>query len=123
MQMTMREAFDAGTIAFNNHDIDAFAAVLADDVVFAAPGGLQGTGKGACADFYRGWFETFPDAHVAVDAVHLSGDVIVEEGTFTGTHDGILRTPGGEIAPTGRRVSVPYIHVLRFRDAKPPPSI
>ncbi len=118
MQMTMRQAFEAGTDAFNRHDIDAFAAVLADDVVFEAPGGLTGAGKTACAKFYRGWFDAFPDAHVAVTAVHEIGDVIVEEGTFSGTHEGGLRSPDGEIPPTGRRVSVPYIHVLRFRGAK-----
>jgi len=118
MQMTMREAFEIGTDAFNNHDIDTFAEVLADDVVFEAPGGLRGVGKAACAEFYRGWFQAFPDAHVSVEAVHVCDDVIVEEGTFTGTHHGGLATPGGEIPPTGRRVTVPYVHVLHFSGAK-----
>jgi hypothetical protein len=34
--MTAREAFEKGTAAFNAHDIDGFAEVLADDVVFKA---------------------------------------------------------------------------------------
>jgi ketosteroid isomerase-like protein len=46
------------------------------------------------------------------------GDVAVEEGVFTGTHDGVLRTPAGDVAPTGRRVAVAYLQVLRFRDGK-----
>jgi steroid delta-isomerase-like uncharacterized protein len=118
MSTTALETFRAGTDAFNDHDIDAFAQTLADDVVFDAPGGMRGAGRAACAAFYRGWLESFPDAHVEVDAVHVSGDVIVEEGTFSGTHDGVLRSPTSEIPPTGRRVSVPYVHVLRFRDGK-----
>ncbi|HEY7077199.1 MAG TPA: nuclear transport factor 2 family protein [Solirubrobacteraceae bacterium] len=112
------ETFQAGTIAFNDHDVDAFAALLADDVAFDAPGGLRGTGRTACAEFYRSWITSFPDAHVDVNAVHVSGDVIVEEGTFLGTHHGALETPAGDIPPTGRRVSVPYVHVLSFRDGK-----
>lgn len=118
MTMTAVDAFRAGTDAFNEHDIDAFAAVLADDVVFNAPGGLCGIGRAACADFYRGWLDSFPDARVSVLAAHECGEVIIEEGTFSGTHHGALRSPSGEIPPTGRRVSVPYVHVLRFRDGK-----
>ena len=34
MTMTAREAFERGTETFNAHDIDGFAEMLADDVVF-----------------------------------------------------------------------------------------
>jgi ketosteroid isomerase-like protein len=43
---------------------------------------------------------------------------VVEESTFTGTHNGILHGPTGDILPTGRPVRIAYIHVLRFRDGK-----
>jgi ketosteroid isomerase-like protein len=39
-------------------------------------------------------------------------------GTFTGTHNGVLRSPAGDIPPTGRPVTADYIQVLRFRDGK-----
>jgi steroid delta-isomerase-like uncharacterized protein len=116
--MTTREAFEQGTETFNAHDMDGFAAVLADDVVFAAPGGIEGQGKEACAAFFGGWIEAFPDAHVEITGVHIVDDVAVEEGAFTGTHHGVLRTPDGEIPPTGRPVRIDYIQVLRFRDGK-----
>ena len=118
MTMTAREAFERGTDTFNAHDIDGFAEVLADDVVFKAPGGIQGVGKAACAAFFGGWFAALSDARVEVKAVHFVDDVAVEEGTFTGTHNGVLRSPMGDIPPTGRAVAVDYIHVLRFRDGK-----
>jgi ketosteroid isomerase-like protein len=118
MTMTTREAFEQGTGAFNAHDIDGFAEVVADDVVFVAPGGMRGEGKTACVEFFGSWFAAFPDAHVDVHAIHILDDIAVEEGTFTGTHDGVLRSPAGEIPPTGRSVSVEYIHVLHFRDGK-----
>jgi predicted ester cyclase len=118
MTMTAREAFEKGTDTFNAHDLDGFAEVLVDDVVFQAPGGLRGEGKQACLEFYGGWMSAFPDAHVDVHDVYFVDDVAVEEGTFTGTQRGVLHGATGDIPPTGKSVSVDYIQVLRFRDGK-----
>ena len=118
MTMTVREAFEKGTATFNAHDLHGFAEVLADNVVFKAPGGMQGEGKAACAAFFGSWFAAFPNARVEVEAIHIIGDVAVEEGTFRGTQNGVLQAPTGDIPPTGRSVEVDYIQVLRFRDGK-----
>jgi hypothetical protein len=118
MAMTIRDVFDRGTDAFNAHDIDAFAALLADDVLYSAPGGVHGRGKAGCAATYRAWIDAFSDARVEVDSVYIVDDVVVEQGTFVGTHDGVLRTPAGDIPPTGRPVRCQYVHVLRIRDGK-----
>ena len=118
MTMTPREAFERGTDTFNAHDIDGFADVLADDVVFTAPGGMRGEGKPACVEFFGSWWSAFPDFHVEVHDVHFIDDVAVEVGTYSGTHDGVLHAPAGDIPPTGRAVSGEYIHVLHFRDGK-----
>jgi len=116
--MTAREAFERGTATFNAHDLDGFTEVLADDVVFTAPGGVHGQGRTACAAFFGSWIAAFPNARVEVEAVHIIGDVAVEEGTFRGTQNGVLQAPTGDIPPTGRSVEVDYIQVLRFRDGK-----
>jgi ketosteroid isomerase-like protein len=118
MAMTVREAFERGTDTFNAHDIDGFTSVLADNVTYHAPGAMSGQGKEACAQFFAGWWGAFPDAHIDVHAVHIAGDIVTEEGTFTGTHVGTLPSPAGDIAPTGRRVAVDYIQVLRYRDGQ-----
>ena len=118
MAMTARKAFEKGTATFNAHDLDGFAQVLADDVVFKAPGGIHGAGKAACAAFFGSWFAAFPDARVEVQIVHILDDVAIEEGTFTGTQKGVLLSPMGDIPPTGRSVELDYVQVLRFRDGK-----
>jgi len=118
MTMSTREAFEKGTATFNAHDLNGFAEVLADDVVFKAPGGMQGEGRAACAAFFGSWFAAFPDARVEVQAVHIVDDVAVEEGTFMGTQNGVLHGPMGDIPPTGRSVAVEYVQVLRFREGK-----
>ncbi len=116
--MTTREAFQQGTDTFNAHDLRGFAEVLDDDVAVAAPGGMRSEGKDACVAFFGSWFVAFPDARVEVHRVHVLDDVAVEEGTFTGTHEGVLQSPAGAIPPTGRDVRVDYIQVLRFRDGR-----
>jgi hypothetical protein len=60
--------------------------------------------------FYRHWLEAFPDARLEPDAIHVTDDLTVEHGVFTGTHDGVART--------GRSVSLQYIQLLRYRDDK-----
>ena len=95
---------------FNAHDLDGLADVLADDVICRAPGGLEEQGKAACVEFHRRWLADFPDAHVEVRARHMIDHVVVEEGTFRGTHDGV--------APTGRSVSLDYVRVVRVHDGK-----
>jgi ketosteroid isomerase-like protein len=118
MAMTVREAFEKGTETFNAHDIDGFTGVLADDGYLRRARRDQRPGQGGLRPVFAGWFGAFPDAHVQVHALHIADDVAVEEGTFTGTHNGILHTPAGDILPTGRPVAADYIQVLRFREGR-----
>ena len=78
MRMTAREVFEKGTEVFNAHDIDAFAELLADDVIVRAPGGMTGRGKAACLDFFGSWLDAFPDAHVQVNGIHVSDDFVIK---------------------------------------------
>ena len=122
MTMTVHEAFVKGTETFNAHDIDGFTSVLADDVVFQAPGGISGEGQTACAGFFAGWFGAFPDAHVEVHALHVAGDVAVEEGTFTGTHQGVLPARPATSRPPGSRSRCPMSRCSASATASTPPS-
>src|SRR5512133_1338115 len=112
---TMRKIFERSTEAFNRHDIDAFKANLADDVTITAPGGLHLQGREAVSSFYKSWMDGFPDAHVDVRGMHETNDCVIEEGTFSGTHRGVMRTPDGDIPPTGRSVNARYMELVRIR--------
>ena len=110
MGTTSQLAYETVTDTFNARDRDQFADALADDVAFHGPGGIGGEGRTACVALYRGLFAAFPDARLDVREVHVADDVIVEEGTLTGTHTGI--------ACTGRAVALDYVRVLRSTDGK-----
>ena len=102
--------FETETDAFNAHDLDALGRLLAEDVVFCAPGGIEGEGRTACVEFYRRWLKEFPDAHLEIDTTQIVDDIAIEQGTFIGTYDGVART--------GRSVAVEYVRVLRVRDGE-----
>jgi len=53
------------------------------------------------ADIFRNHFDVL--------SVEIHGDIAVEEGTFTGTHHGVLPSPFGDISPTCRSVRINYI--------------
>ena len=112
---TQRRVFDRSTEAFNRHDVEAFKASFSKEVTCTAPGNVRLEGPEAVASFYRSWMDGFPDGRVEIRELHALEDGFVEEGTFSGTHQGILRTPSGDVPPTGRTLSARYIQVVRMR--------
>jgi steroid delta-isomerase-like uncharacterized protein len=105
---TLRRMYDA----INAHDLDAVAAVMADDFVdHEEIPGLAPTKEGAL-EFFRTTIAAFPDLRFEAEDVLVSGDKVVARARFTGTQLGEL--PG--IPPTGNRVDVPLIDIIRFGD-------
>jgi predicted ester cyclase len=46
----------------------------------------------------------------------LADDAAATEVVFTGTHTGPMNTPGGAVPPTGKRVTLHSVSVLRIKD-------
>jgi ketosteroid isomerase-like protein len=103
-------AFETGTDAFNARDLDRFAELLADDVVFQAPGCPRNAGKQACVDFYAGLYDAFPNAQFQARKLYILDEVAIEEGTFTGTHTGAGRTD--------RSVELDYVQVMSVENGE-----
>jgi predicted ester cyclase len=64
--------------------------------------------------FFTMFRDAFPDVTVEIDEILAEGDRVAVATTFTGTHDGELMG----VAPTGRRVSVTGIDIVRVADGK-----
>lgn len=56
-----------------------------------------------------------PDLHFEVHDILSEGDIVAFRSTMTGTHTGPFDTGMGRVLPpTGRKISVPHMHFLRF---------
>jgi steroid delta-isomerase-like uncharacterized protein len=93
--------------AIEDGDVDRALSFCAEDVEWVAPSGVM-KGHKPCAYFFGSFVEAFPDNRFQVERLITSGNTVVAEGAYVGTHRGTFRTPTGEIPPTGRGVSVPF---------------
>jgi steroid delta-isomerase-like uncharacterized protein len=93
-------------------DVDGFGALLADDFVeHEETPGLAPT-KDGVLEFFRIQRAGFPDMRMHPEDVLVDGDKVVARARMTGTHDGELMG----IPPTGKRVDVQLIDIIRFED-------
>jgi steroid delta-isomerase-like uncharacterized protein len=105
---------------YNAKDWDRARAAITTDFVYEEMGtGRKLTGADATLEAFKGWGQAFPDSAGTVRAGHVADDgAVVLEVTWSGTHSGPLQTPGGPIAPTGKRIEVPACMVVEFAGEK-----
>jgi predicted ester cyclase len=89
--------------AFNSRDWDADP--WAADAEFTAPV-AQVSGRGDIIGFFGVFQNAFPDVRLELHQLLGDGSAAAAEGTLTGTHNGVLPTPNGDVAPTGRAVQL-----------------
>ncbi len=106
---------------FNTRDTDDTLATMVDDAyVNHVPVLTGGVGRDQLREFYAMHFipQMPPDTEMTPISRTIGDDRLVDELVFKFTHtihmDWML--PG--IAPTGRRVEVPLVVIVHFRDGK-----
>jgi predicted ester cyclase len=87
-------------------DADPWAA----DAQLVAPAG-QATGRDDVIGFLGVFQEAFPNLRLEITQLLTDGPAAAAEGTIVGTHDGVLHTPNGDVAPTGRAVELRWAAV------------
>jgi len=102
--------------AFNAHDEKALLALDTSDSTLTAPGGAALRGSQASSGYAMAWLNAFPDARMVVRNEVITGDTIVQEFTFEGTHTATLHSPTGDIPATNKRLSGRGAQVLKVRD-------
>lgn len=100
--------------AYNTHDVEAFAAFYAPDVVIHNVPSVVPPGREGLVFLMKGQFEAFPDEHLTVDEILAERDLIVLLWSSTGTHTGPLMG----IPPTGKKVTNSGISIFRLADGK-----
>src|SRR5438132_11397874 len=103
-----------------HHTEDTLATMMADAYVNHIPVLTGGVGKQQLREFYSKRFipQMPPDTEMVPLSRTIGHDQLVDEMIFKFTHtmrmDWML--PG--VAPTGKRVEVPLVAIVRFRDGK-----
>ncbi len=98
----------------NEKNWDTFDELNADDFVnLSAPPGVPSDKEGGKMSPHA-FTSAFPDSYVTIEDMIAEGDRVVTKKTFHGTHTGELNG----IAPTGNRVSIQYVDIMRVRDGQ-----
>jgi predicted ester cyclase len=107
-EATMRRAYES--ISAGN--IDGFGEAIAEDLVeHEETPGFEPTKDGVLT-FFRMLVGAFPDLRMTPEDVLSSGDKVVARVRCTGTQQGEYMG----IPPTGKRVDVQAIDIVRFGD-------
>jgi predicted ester cyclase len=115
---TPREILDQAVTAWNAKDEARLLAIASQDIDLPSPGGLTFRGLDGFHQWYQLWMEGFPNRLLRVHNIVSATDQLIYEGTFTGTHTGVLHLPTGDVPPTGRRINVDYVGVLRISNGR-----
>jgi len=103
---------------YNAGDLDGVMELYAEDSVQLMPDGTF-EGRAAIRDRLGQELVAFSDlAHRYISYVE-EGDEFADEWVFVGTHTGPVVLPdGSEVPPTGKRVEVQGMELVRVRDGK-----
>ena len=91
---------------FNARDVDA--SPWSNDADFVAPNGAM-HGREEVMGFFGVFWNAFPDGRLELSNLLAEGSVVAAEGRFIGTHTGVLGTPAGDVAATGRPVDLRWM--------------
>ena len=114
-QSSLAKVVDAHEAAEAAHDAKAVAATFATDgVLDPKPTGANFTGHETIAKWYTELFTAFPDLAPTLVNRYQDGDVIIDEVSFSATHDG----PFLGIPTTGKPIKVAASIVYEFANGE-----
>jgi steroid delta-isomerase-like uncharacterized protein len=113
----LQQFIDRYNAAWNAHDVDAIVGMHTDDSVFENHvTGDVNVGPEAIGRAISGIFGVFPDLSFETRRAYLREDLVVQEWTARGTHEGTMTRSGIEVPPTGRKVEYKGMDVIPIRD-------
>jgi steroid delta-isomerase-like uncharacterized protein len=118
-EQTLIDAAKAPIVAYNEKDWEAVKRGLTPGLVYdevATHRKLNGASDVIAA--WKDWAATFPDSKATFDQTHVSGNTVILELTWRGTHRGVLRTATGEIPATGKKIEMPACQIIDLTNGK-----
>jgi steroid delta-isomerase-like uncharacterized protein len=108
---------DRYNAAWNAHDVEAIVSMHTEDSVFENHvTGDVNVGRDAIGRAVSGIFAVFPDLNFETRRAYLRDDLVVQEWTARGTHEGAMTRSGIEVPATGRKVEYKGMDVIPIRD-------
>ena len=111
-QTEAKAVVERGNKAFNAHDMEALARDVAPDFEGTAPGDVKLKGPQAAKEYNQNFVTAFPDARAETKNMFTQGNHVIVEGVFTGTHNGVLKTPMGDVPATGRKIRGEFVQIF-----------
>lgn len=109
----LQEFIDRYNDAWNAHDVDAIVAMHTDDSVFENHvTGDVNVGRERIGTAIRGIFAVFPDLSFEGRRQYIRDDLVVQEWTARGTHEGTMTRGGVQVEPTGKQVEYKGMDVI-----------
>lgn len=113
-----RSLLDRYVERYNAKDLDAVMDLYADDAVQSMPDGTF-EGSSAVRDRLAKELDAFSDIAHRVVSYTEQDDAFADEWVFVGTHTGPVTLPDGtEVPPTGKRIEIPGMELVKMRDGK-----
>jgi steroid delta-isomerase-like uncharacterized protein len=113
----LQQFIDRYNAAWNDHDVDAIVSMHTEDSVFENhTTGDAYIGKDAIAKAITGIFSVFPDLTFEARSQYIRDDLVVQEWTARGTHEGPMTRSGIEVEATGRQVEYRGMDIIPIRD-------
>ena len=75
-------------------------------------------GEEQVREYYRRSRSAFPDQRNEIISLRQAGDAVITEFWLLGTHKGPLKTPAGEMPPTGKPFKVRMCAIFEFEGEK-----
>lgn len=106
-QSQMIAAAKAPILAYNDKKWDAVKASVTNDFVYdEVATGRKAQGLDQVLALWKGWATALPDSKATFHNAFATGDKVVLEVTWVGTHTGPMQTPKGSIPATGKRIEL-----------------
>jgi steroid delta-isomerase-like uncharacterized protein len=106
--------------ALTNRDWTAFDDLVTEDCEWTdVPSGQTIRGVDELVDVCRAFTTAFPDFSIESVTLIGQGELVANEWSARGTHDGPLPRPGGgDYPPTGRSFARTGVGIVELRDGK-----
>lgn len=109
------DAAKAPFLAYGRKDWKALEASITPDYAYdEVATNRKVKGLDEVLAVFRGWATAFPDSTAKFHSALVSGNMVVIEVTWHGTHTGPLATPTGPIAATGKRIEWRACNVIEI---------